>query len=191
MDNNSEISFRFMCSKIEREGVQDLLVWLNGTDFFSAPCSTRFHLSVKGGLVQHSTNVANRLMKLCTDEKENIPLESLLICGLFHDVCKANFYEETTRNVKNEATGVWEKRPYYAVNDSFPLGHGEKSLYIISKYMKLTDEEALAIRWHMGGFDESVKGGSYSAGNAYNKSKLAVYLHVADLLSTYTEENNQ
>lgn len=170
---------------ITLDGAEDLLAYLKKSDFFTAPASTRFHLSCTGGLCEHSINVYNRLQTLATTESN----ETLAICGLLHDVCKANFYTETTRNVKNEQ-GVWEKVPYYAVDDQFPYGHGEKSVYIIRTFIKLTAEESMAIRWHMGGFDESVKGGSYAISGAYEKFGLCAKLASADLLATYIDEKS-
>ena len=108
--------------------------------------------------------------------------------SLLHDVCKANFYKAGTRNVKNPETGIWEAVPSYSIEDKFPMGHGEKSVFIINQFMKLTVEEALAIRWHMGGFDDAVKGGSHSMGNAYEMYPLALLLHVADMKATYLDE---
>ncbi|HAH77922.1 MAG TPA: hydrolase, partial [Ruminococcaceae bacterium] len=93
-----------------------------------------------------------------------------------------------TRNYKNEKTGVWEKRPYYTIEDSFPYGHGEKSVFLIERFMRLKTSEAVAIRWHMGGFDDAVKGGCYSISRAYEKYPLAVKLHLSDLESTYLRE---
>ena len=102
-------------------------------------------------------------------------------------ICKANFYGVEMRNRKNEQ-GKWEQYPFYIVNDQLPYGHGEKSVYIINGFMKLTREEAMAIRWHMGGFDESVKGGSHAMSDAFSQFPLAVLLHVADLQATYLDE---
>lgn len=100
-------------------------------------------------------------------------------------MCKTNYYKVSTRNVKNDVTGQWEKVPFYQVADQFPFGHGEKSVYLIERYMRLTTEEAIAIRWHMGGFDEAVRGGSYAISNAYNSYPLAVKLHLADMYASY------
>jgi HD superfamily phosphohydrolase YqeK len=162
---------------ITRPGAAELLHFLeNKSDFFSAPASTRFHLSREGGLLEHSLNVA-RLMLSHQDE----PPDSLAICGLLHDLCKVNYYKVSTRNVKNEATGQWEKQPFYQVEDSFPYGHGEKSVYMIESFFKLKAPEAMAIRWHMGGFDDAVKAGSFSIAKAFERYPLAVKLHVADL----------
>lgn len=133
-------------SNIHRDGIDDLMAWLESTDFYSAPSSTRYHGAEPGGLAAHSIAVYNRLKQKQTDETD----ETIAIASLFHDLCKCNFYKQTFRNVKNEVTGKWEKVPSYDIDDKFPLGHGEKSMFIIMKFMKLTDEEALAIRWHMG-----------------------------------------
>lgn len=181
---------------VKRPGSDKLLAWLETTDFFEAPASTRFHLSRPGGLVEHSVHVYERLRALFIAEKERADLcagitsqeeETIAICGLLHDVCKANFYTVEMRNRKNEQ-GQWEKYPYYVVDDQLPYGHGEKSVYIISGFMKLTREEAMAIRWHMGFSDTDFKGGGFSVGNAFGKFPLAVLMHIADLQATYLDE---
>lgn len=184
---------------IRRPGAEKLLTWLESSDFFEAPASTRFHLSRPGGLVEHSVHVYERLLKLYKVEKANpaypgtpyIPtveeMEFIAICGLLHDICKANFYAVEMRNRKNEK-GQWEKYPFYVVNDQLPYGHGEKSVYIISGFMKLTREEAMAIRWHMGFSDNDFKAGGFSVGNAFEKFTLAVLAHIADLQATYLDE---
>ena len=184
---------------IRRPGAEKLLTWLESSDFFEAPASTRFHLSRPGGLVEHSVHVYERLLKLYKVEKANpaypgtpyIPtveeMEFIAICGLLHDICKANFYAVEMRNRKNE-NGQWEKYPFYVVNDQLPYGHGEKSVYIISGFMKLNREEAMAIRWHMGFSDNDFKAGGFSVGNAFEKFSLAVLTHIADLQATYLDE---
>lgn len=176
---------------ITRPGADKLLSWLRSSDFFTAPASTRFHLSRPNGLVEHSIHVYERLKTLWINEHNGwMPdgqEETLAICGLLHDVCKANFYSVEMRNKKNEQ-GIWEQVPFYVVKDQLPYGHGEKSVYIISSFMKLTRDEAMAIRWHMGGFDDSVKGGCYAMGEAYNLHPLAVMTHVADLMATHLDE---
>ncbi len=170
---------------ITRNGAKELLNYLmEKTDFFTAPASTRFHLSQEGGLCEHSLNVGKLLLQKHDDE----PKESLAICGLLHDLCKVNYYKVSTRNVKNPETGKWEVAPYYTVEDTFPLGHGEKSVYIIERFMKLKPAEAVAIRWHMGAFDEAVKGGSFTISHAFAKYPLAVKVHIADLESSYLIE---
>lgn len=166
---------------IKRPGAQGLLEWLNTTDFFTAPASTRYHSSYDGGLCEHSYNVFVRLQMLC--KEEHFSMETLAVCGLLHDICKANFYKKTMRNVKNEETGVWEKEPFYKVEEQFHFGHGEKSVFLIERFLRLTDEEAVAIRYHMGDF---VNDRDTSA--VYASSRLALYLHMADLEATYIDE---
>lgn len=178
---------------IHREGVHALLAWLDTTDFYHAPASTKYHDAVVSGLCMHSLNVFNRLktkleqykditgQALCSDE-------TCAIVSLFHDLCKINFYTTEFRNVKDEF-GNWTRQPYYKCEDSFPLGHGEKSMFIVHRYMKLSDEEALAIRWHMGGF--GVPCGSSEAialSGAMSQSKLVIMLHEADLEAAYWDK---
>ena len=185
---NKEEFLRIARENIKREGLEELLSFLETTDFFTAPCSTRFHLAKGGGLCQHSLNVYDRLLRLCIEEYgDELNMESIAICGLFHDVCKCCYYKETTRNVKEN--GVWVQKPYYTVEDALPYGHGEKSVYIINGYMRLSREEAMAINWHMGGFDPRAQwqgGAAYK--DAFNKFPFAVLMHVADLMATYLDE---
>lgn len=173
--------------KIKRAGSQELLAWLQKTDFFTAPASTRFHCACLGGLVRHSVSVYHVMREKHFDPEADSE-ESFAICALLHDICKAEFYKSGTRNVKNQQTGVWEKKPYYTIDDSYPYGHGEKSVFLIERFMRLKTSEAIAIRWHMGGFDETVKGGGYSISQAFDKYPLAVKLHLSDLESTYLRE---
>ncbi len=183
---------------ITRPGSHEFLEWLRSTDFFNAPASTRFHLSHPGGLVEHSIHVYERLLRLyraehtdpdasCKYFLTSEEMETVAICGLLHDICKVNFYDVEMRNRKNEQ-GQWEKYPFYVVNDQLPYGHGEKSVYIISGFMKLSREETMAIRWHMGFSDSEFKAGGYSVGNAFEKFPLAVLTHVADLQASYLDE---
>ena len=140
--------------KITREGADKLLDFLlNGSDFFTAPASTRYHGAYEGGLVEHSLNVYDCLADMAERLKERYgieyPDESIAIAGLLHDICKVNFYKTSYRNVKDE-TGRWQSVPYYTIEDTLPYGHGEKSAYIVSAYIRLTRYEAFAIRYHMG-----------------------------------------
>ncbi|MCH5152108.1 MAG: HD domain-containing protein [Clostridiales bacterium] len=177
---------------ISRDGADKLLEYLTNSDFFTAPASAKFHLAEEGGLCQHSLNVYKRLLSLVRHEfgddyQSVVSDESIAICGLLHDVCKVNYYTVDYRNVKEGYE--WVKKPYYKVDEKFPYGHGEKSVFIISQYMKLTAEEAMAINWHMGGFDERVKGGSYALSEALAKYKLALLIHIADISATYLDED--
>lgn len=173
---------------IKRDGIEALLSWLEASDFFTAPASTKFHLSEEGGLCAHSINVYERLVRLCEAEwgEDGFNRESVAIIGLFHDLCKTNIYKVEMRNVKEN--GEWVQKPYFTVDDSLPYGHGEKSVYMLSGFMKLTREEAMAINWHMGGFDLRVQAGSYDYSKAYNKYPLALMVHLADMQATFLDE---
>ncbi|HJB22442.1 MAG TPA: HD domain-containing protein [Candidatus Fournierella merdavium] len=172
--------------EVSRPGADKLLDWLSTTDFFKAPASTRFHGACEEGLVMHSLNVYHALMDRYFEEGDNP--ESMAVCGLLHDLCKANYYKTGSRNVKNEATGQWEKVPVFLVEDQFPYGHGEKSVYLIERFIRLKPAEAVAIRWHMGGFDDAARGGCRAISEAYDAYPLAVKLHLADLTATYLME---
>ena len=176
-----------LSSQVQRHGVDKLLEWLAGTDFFRAPASTRFHGACEQGLVMHSLNVYQAFMDRFYEEGVD-NLESVTLCTLLHDLCKANYYKAGTRNVKNEATGQWEKVPTFNVEDQFPYGHGEKSVFLIERFVRLKPAEAVAIRWHMGGFDDAARGGSWAISQAYDAYPLAVKLHMADLTATYLTE---
>ncbi len=176
---------------IKREGSQKFLEYLKNTDFFTAPASARFHSNFPGGLCIHSINVFNRAVREFREEygenfEEKFPMESIAIAALLHDVCKINFYREETRNVKEN--GEWVPKRFYQIDDSLPYGHGEKSVYMISGFMKLTRNEAMAINWHMGGFDSRVKGGDYSLSGAFYQYPFALMLHIADVKATYLDE---
>lgn len=169
---------------ITRRGAAELLEWIQKTDFFTAPASTKYHCACENGLVMHSVSVFRTMVEKHFDE-ETDSMESFAICALLHDLCKAQFYKVSSRNVKNDETGQWEKVPFYAIEDTFPYGHGEKSVFLIERFMRLRLDEAMAIRWHMGGFDDN--NGMYVS-KAYDKYPLAVKLHLADLESTYLRE---
>ena len=172
---------------IKRDGADKLLAWLETTDFFTCPASTKFHSNFEGGLVEHSVKVYHRLQKLVTAENMSVSAETVAVTALLHDVCKANTYKVDYRNVRRD--GEWVKEPYYTVDDQLPYGHGEKSVYIISGFMKLTREEAMAINWHMGGFDTRVRGGDYSLAEAYYTYPSCVLFHISDIEATYLDEN--
>ena len=173
---------------ITREGSDKLLEFLEKSDFFTAPASTRYHGAYEGGLLRHSLNVYECLVEYLARERVqqkyrlNVSPESAAIAALLHDICKVNFYTVSMRNAKNEQTGQWEKVPYYTINDALPYGHGEKSVYMISGFMRLTREEAMAIRWHMGfsGIEDK-----NTIGKALEMYPLAFALSVADMEASY------
>lgn len=174
--------------KITRDGADKLLEFLEKSDFFTAPASTRYHGAYEGGLLRHSLNVYECLTEYLARERVqskyglNASDESAAIVALLHDICKVNFYTVSTRNAKNEQTGQWEKVPYYTINDTLPYGHGEKSVYMISGFMRLTREEAMAIRWHMGFSGTEDKN---MIGKALETYPLAFALSVADMEASY------
>ena len=176
---------------IHRDGADKLKEWLLRTDFFSAPASTRYHSSYEGGLCDHSVNVYHRLCTLVDNywPGGNPPTEeTIAIVSLLHDMCKVNVYKTEYRNRKNEM-GVWEKYPVYVYDDHLCMGHGEGSLYIVSSFMKLSREEAIAISWHMGLGDVRFKGGDYTVNKVFEEHPLALLLNMADMMATYFDEN--
>lgn len=181
-------------NNITREGADKLLEYLlsDKSDFFTAPASTRFHGSYEGGLLEHSLNVYHCLKDYLSRERAknvygmNYSEESIAIAALLHDICKVNFYKVDYRNAKNDK-GQWEKVPYYAIDDKLPYGHGEKSVYIITGFMRLTREEAFAIRYHMGfsGNDDVNQ-----VGKSFEMFPLAFALSVADMEASYYLEGS-
>ena len=164
------------------------------SDFFTAPASTKYHSAYEGGLCEHSLNVYDCLKDYLERARVkdvygmDYPDESIAIVALLHDICKVNLYRVSTRNKKNDVTGQWEKVPYYEYHDTLPYGHGEKSVYIVSSYMRLTREEAMAIRWHMGfSGEENVN----TIGQALGMFPLAVATHIADMEATFYLEGEE
>ena len=174
---------------IHRDGAEELLEYLlsNKSDFFTAPASTKFHGDYDMGLVTHSVNVYHCLKdylaraKCLSEYNMNYSDETIALVALLHDVCKINCYHKCLRNVKNEE-GVWEQVAAFNFEDPEPFGHGEKSVFLISKFLKLTNEEAYAIRFHMGFSEE---GSGRNAGKAFEKYPLALALNVADMEASY------
>ena len=184
---NKEKFFEIYNACIQREGADKFLEYLcEKTDFFSAPASTRFHGAYEGGLLEHSLNVYECLddflkrSSFCKKHGFSFSDESIAIVSLLHDVCKTNFYKTEMRNVKKN--GVWESVPYYTIEDNLPYGHGEKSVYIISGFMKLTREEAFAIRYHMG-FSSTED--ANQVGRALEMFPLAFAVCMADMEASY------
>lgn len=180
---------------IHREGSDKMLEYLlsKSSDFFTAPASTRFHGAYEGGLVEHSLNVYECLRDYLARERVRsiyrleYDEESIAIVALLHDLCKINCYKAGTRNVKDE-NGIWKSVPTYEYDDRLPYGHGEKSVYIITGFMKLTREEAFAIRYHMGfsGVEEK-----RNVGDAFEQFPLAFALNTADMEATYFLEGKK
>ena len=176
--------FRELCSQINRPGIDALLKWLEQTDYFTAPASTKYHGAYQGGLLEHSLNVYTEAKRLLSVYPEiSVPEESVIIATLFHDLCKVNFYASEKRNRKN-TSGQWESYDAYTIKEKFCYGgHGSKSVFLIQNFMALKPEEAIAINCHMGSWD-----GNNNVGSAYENCPFAWLLHVADESATYILE---
>jgi len=191
INKNREEFIKIFSENVKREGAKELLEWLKKTDFFVAPASTKFHSAVAGGLCFHSLQVYKRFRQNLINEygedfTSKISEESVAIIALLHDLCKTDCYKLDYRNVK--VNNEWTKQPYYSFNDPLPYGHGEKSVYMISGFMRLTREEAIAINWHMGGFDARVLGGSYGLSSAFSQYPISVIFHISDVQAAYLDE---
>lgn len=209
IENNKEKFVRIVTEKIIRNDTSALITWLNfRSDFFEAPASSRHHLAEPGGLCQHSLNVYERLRKLLIDEygsMKNCPYteESIAIVALFHDLCKANMYKPSYRNqktydsekvaaaenwqVKHDVGGdfIWEAVQAYEIDGEFIYGHGEKSVFILQHFITISQDEAVAIRYHMSSWQE---GEARAAGDTFRRNPLAFFLHVADETATFIDE---
>lgn len=209
MSNENVCRFEELLQGVKREGVEELLNFIRGSDFYTAPASTRYHLAEEGGLLKHSLHVYDCLMK----KKENpvwkealsdVSDDTFILVSLLHDLCKTYFYGEELKNrktyeeekvksanprtVKRDANGefIWETVPAYVVDDKYPLGHGEKSVFFIMQFVKLTMPEIAAIKHHMGAYCDSSQWNTL--GQAYEKYPLALALHESDLEATYLLE---
>ena len=204
MDRQALITrFEAELGRVNRPGIDKLMGYIRGSDFYTAPASTKFHLSCEGGLLQHSLNVLDALRGLLAfntitgfyeyhaAEKvvAEIPAESVTIAAMLHDICKTYFYGTSTRNQKNDATGKWEKVPYYTVEDKMPLGHGPKSAMIVKQYMELTTPEMYAIWWHMG-FNGNYENDT-AAGASFEKYPLALAIYTADMMASRLMEGEK
>lgn len=170
---------------IRREGLEDLLNWLEKADFYTAPASTRYHGAYQGGLCQHSLDVYEYAKKMAILCEQEIPEESLAIAALFHDLCKVNFYKTDKRNQK--INGEWVEVPYYTIEEKYAFGgHGSKSVFLVQQFMKLKTDEAAAINCHMGFSQGGDTVRDVSA--AYHAFPLAWIIHVADEAATYLLE---
>lgn len=192
---NKEEFISIVKKNITRDGVENLLTYLEESGFYTEPASTRYHGSYAGGLLDHSLNVYYSLIEemkfiFGNDWQKRYSLESVTIVSLLHDLCKIGRYKKGTKNVKNEETGYWEQVEIYQYNNNaFSMGHAPLSLHRITKFMVLTDEEAQAIYWHMGAFDLSQYSDVGQLGESFKRNTLAFALHRADLTATYICEN--
>lgn len=198
MDRQANIKrFEDEMSKVNREGIDKLMRYIKGSDMYTAPASTRFHLSVAGGLLQHSLNVLDAMRNDLRANEDGthsymvagknvatITEESLVIMTLLHDICKTNFYK-VVQKWRKDANNKWEQYDTFEVEDKVPYGHGEKSVMMIEEFMKLKPEERYAIRWHMG-YTES---DTLSLNNAIDKYPIIWALHSADTKASHFMES--
>lgn len=144
-----------------REGMDEVIGQLEELGFFQAPASSKFHLNHEGGLLEHSLNVCKvglmlreQMLALKPDLEESLNKESVIIAALLHDICKADIYQKCIRKRKDRL-GQWVDYETYELDYSdFPLGHGEKSVIVLLRMgLDLSDDEIMAIRWHMSAWD--------------------------------------
>jgi len=172
-------------STVKRNNMDKLINFLETSDFFTAPASTKYHLAYEGGLAEHSWNVFAIFSDKLKTYSLNFGKDSIAICGLLHDICKTNFYTRGKKNVKED--GKWIEKEVWMVEDSLPFGHGEKSVYLLQKYIELSDEEALTIRWHMG-FTEP-KDAWMQMRVATDMYPVVMALNIADLEAAFLVES--
>ena len=207
IESNYKKFIKYLQTYVKRDGIDRFIEWLGKTDIDIAPASTKYHMSCDGGLVQHSLNVFMRLISLLNNEYpttaegvDTCPYskESIALVALLHDISKVGYYKKIYKNVKNDETGNWEKVQSYAVKDEdarlLYATHEENSVYILSKFFKLTYDEELAIRYHMGSIDAEDSFAQNRMLSAYKHCPLALFLHIADMqamcIDEYTALNN-
>lgn len=168
----------------KRQGIIELVNWLDGSDFKVAPASTQYHSNHEGGLLEHSLNVYNEALRQDNLIKLfSIPKDSIIITALLHDICKVNYYKVEMRNVK--VNGQWVQEPFYKVDDFFPIGHAEKSIIIAQQFIKLNEVEIAMIRNHMGFSQDRPENVSH----LFNKYPESVIIHNADMIATFVLES--
>lgn len=185
--NDTKAEFKTEAAVIKREGIRDLMEWLESTDFFTAPASTRFHGAYEGGLARHSLNVYSQLYSLVDwyGYREEYSRETLAIVALFHDVCKVGCYKTEMRWRKDDRN-QWEQYATYRFQEDFAFGgHGSKSVFLVQNFIKLTPDEAVAINCHMGQWDATTYSNPTAA---YEKCPLAWLLHVADEAADFIDK---
>lgn len=179
--------FISLCRSVNREGMDNLLNWLEENDFYDCPASSKYHCAYRGGLLEHSLNVYDELRRLLSAYPEvQVPEESIIVAALLHDLCKVDFYAIEKRNRKTQ-NGQWESYDVYTIHEKFCFGgHGSKSVFIVQHFIPLSPEEAVAINCHMSSWD-----GNQNVGKAFEQFTFAWLLHVADEAATYIIEKKE
>lgn len=159
---------------VKRDGIEELINYLlERTDYFTAPASTKFHSNFDGGLALHSHNVVELLIQKNQQYKLGLSNDTIYLTGYLHDLCKCNMYQKTMRLKKDEVTGKWIGYASYEIDEKIPLGHGEKSVILLQQFVKLSLEECLMIRWHMGAYVPKEEHRDYNKAIEIYKSVLA------------------
>lgn len=199
-----------------RENIDELIQYLETTDFFMAPARAEHGCAYPGGLLEHSLDVYQVLKEMATpglspignalSEDMHMTGDSLIIVALLHDLCKIGTFYVTRVNRKNydpdvvakapeysvksdkDGKFIWEAVPGYRIEETVPLGQGEKSVIMAMRYIKLTDEEIYAIRWHRG-YADAERNSTVS--NVFAQSPLALALYEADLTATFVTEKTK
>lgn len=184
----------------ERDGVDDVIEGLEGMGFFIAPASANHHLNIEGGLLLHSLNTCKAALMVWEGMKalkpglvKEVGRDSVIIASLLHDVCKSDIYVRSVKKRKN-ALGMWEDCEGYKVTyKKFPMGHGEKSvILLLCNGLEMTDDEMLAIRWHMGAWGINMN--SYEDQRCYDTSRklypLVAIIQAADSLAASIMERS-
>ncbi len=189
----SKEEFLELLRSTRRDGVEDVIGWLEESGFFTAPASATHHLNTEGGLLQHSLNTCKAALMVWEGMKrlepgleKEVDRNNVIVAALLHDVCKTDIYSRTVKKRKN-AVGIWEDCEGYKVSyKNFPMGHGEKSVvFLLCNGLEMTDDEMLAIRWHMGAWGINMN--SYEDQRCYDTSRqlypLVSIVQVADSLA--------
>lgn len=202
MPNQANIErFESLLSSVNRPGIDKLLDFIRHSDFYTAPASSRFHGDHEGGLLEHTLNVYDCLVDkknsgVWAEKLKEYSDESLILVALLHDLCKTYMYGSELKNKKvYSETGTkkdsggrydWKQEPVYVIDNKYPLGHGEKSVFFILQYVKLNMSEIAAIRWHMGAYCDASQWNEL--GTAYEKWPICLALHEADMEATHLLE---
>jgi len=195
--NKKSAFFESRLRDVNREGIEKVIEFLRTTDFYVAPSSASYHSNYQGGLLDHSLLVYSLAFKyregliaMMPELEEKIPEDSLIISTLLHDICKNCFYKQDMKYLK-DYNNQWQSYLGYEIDDSFPIGHGEKSVIMLQDLgLQMTPEEMLTIRYHMGAWDGAMLTNdvkfSYSA--AMNKYPMMVLVQSADNTSSLVFE---
>lgn len=164
----------------DRDGMNDLLSWLETTSFYRDPASTKYHSAHDAGLLIHSLGVSSTFAQFMKDNPVfGVSYQTAYIAGLLHDLCKIGCYERKER-FRKDKFDKWEKYPGYEwITEPLPLGHGSKSVEIASRFIRLTDQEKILLFWHMGPSTTADINDFY---NVCSRFPEVAFMHAADLI---------